>query len=60
MESAANLAAGAEDQAAKGAAWGAGFKFAGAIASLLPFPGGGGGGGGGRGGTPMPELTGGF
>jgi hypothetical protein len=61
MESAANLAAGAEDQAAKGAAWGAGFKFASAIASLLPFPtGGGGGGGGGSGGTPMPELTGGF
>jgi hypothetical protein len=43
MESAANLAAGAEDQAAKGAAWSAGFKFAGAIASLLPFPSGGGG-----------------
>jgi hypothetical protein len=35
MESAANLAAGAEDQAAKGAAWGAGFKFAGAIATLF-------------------------
>jgi hypothetical protein len=43
MESAANLAAGAEDQAAKGAAWGAGFKFASAIASLLPIPTGGGG-----------------
>jgi hypothetical protein len=37
MESAANLAAGAEDQAAKAAGWGAGFKFASAIASLLPF-----------------------
>ena len=60
MESAANLAASAEDQAAKAAGWGAGFKFAGAIASLLPFPTGGGGGGGGSGGTPMPELTGGF
>jgi hypothetical protein len=43
MESAANLAAGAEDQAAKAAGWGAGFKFASAIASLLPFPTGGGG-----------------
>ena len=60
MESAANLAAGAEDQAAKAAGWGAGLKFASAIASLLPIPTGGGGGGGGSGGTPMPELTGGF
>lgn len=38
MESAANLAAGAEDNAAKGAAWGAGFKFAGALATLIPAP----------------------
>jgi hypothetical protein len=43
MESAANLAASAEDQAAKAAGWSAGFKFAGAIASLLPIPIGGGG-----------------
>ena len=35
MESAANLAAGAEDNAAKGAAWGAGFKFAAAVGSLF-------------------------
>jgi hypothetical protein len=34
MEAAANLAANAEDSAAKGAAWGAGFKFAAAVASL--------------------------
>jgi hypothetical protein len=44
MEAAANLAAGAEDKAAVGAEWGAGFKFAGAVASL--FTGGLGGGGG--------------
>lgn len=35
MESAANLAASAEDKAAQGAEIGAGFKFAAAIASLL-------------------------
>jgi hypothetical protein len=35
MESAADMAVAAEKNAAKGAAWGAGFEFAGAIASLF-------------------------
>jgi hypothetical protein len=36
MEAAANLAAGAEEKAAQGALWSAGFKFAGALTSLIP------------------------
>jgi hypothetical protein len=35
MESAANLAAGAEDKAAVGAEWSAGFKFAAAVGTLF-------------------------
>ena len=44
MEAAADMAASAEKKAAVGAEWGAGFKFAAAVASL--FTGGLGGGGG--------------
>ena len=55
------MAASAEKKAAVGAEIGAGFDFAAAIGTLFtPTPGGGGGGGSSAGGTPMPELTGGF